>query len=76
MACERCRGLELQLGGWMGPTPEAPYPCACPCAPGLTLREIQERWARHVHAMPPSLMRSKYEATIGGERLLFAPEPS
>ncbi len=40
--CERCGGAGLEFAGWMGPTPQAPYPRPCrDCSPNLTPREIQ-----------------------------------
>ena len=40
--CERCSGDRLEFGGWMGPTPQAPYPRPCrDCSPNMTPREIQ-----------------------------------
>lgn len=40
MTC-RCNGRRLEFGGWMGPTPEAPFPRPCTCSPDLTPRQIQ-----------------------------------
>lgn len=41
MTC-RCNGQRLEFGGWMGPTPEAPFPRPCPvCSADLTPRQIQ-----------------------------------
>lgn len=46
--CATCGGTRLLMGGWMGPTPQRPYPDPCPrCAPNLTARErqvIQQEW--------------------------------
>lgn len=41
MTC-RCNGQRLEFGGWMGPTPEAPFPRPCSaCSADLTPRQIQ-----------------------------------
>lgn len=46
--CATCGGSRLMMGGWMGPTPQRPYPDACPrCSPDLNPRErqvIQTQW--------------------------------
>lgn len=46
--CPNCGGTRLLMGGWMGPTPQRPYPDPCPrCAPDITARErqvIQQEW--------------------------------
>lgn len=40
--CPTCGGSRLRMGGWMGPTPSAPYPDPCQaCSPGMTARERQ-----------------------------------
>lgn len=40
--CGVCSGNRLEFAGWMGPTPEAPFPRPCPrCGTDLTPREIQ-----------------------------------
>jgi hypothetical protein len=46
--CARCGGSRLMMGGWMGPTPERPYPDPCPvCSADLSGRErqvLQHSW--------------------------------
>lgn len=46
--CGQCGGSRLMMGGWMGPTPAAPYPEPCPrCSPNLSPRErqvLQHSW--------------------------------
>lgn len=45
--CTMCGGSRLRMGGWMGPTPAAPYPEPCVCSPDLTPRErqvLQTQW--------------------------------
>lgn len=40
--CKACEGRRIELGGWMGPTLEAPLPRPCStCSPDLTNRQIQ-----------------------------------
>lgn len=52
--CAGCGGGRLDLGGWMGPTPEAPYPRTCPeCSPDASPRELQTAYAAYLHAMDP-----------------------
>lgn len=46
--CAMCHGSKLLMGGWMGPTPQAPFPNPCPkCAVDLTPRArqvLQAQW--------------------------------
>lgn len=46
--CATCGGSRLMMGGWMGPTPQRPYPDACPrCSDDISARErqvIQTQW--------------------------------
>lgn len=37
-ACSCCRETGWAFGGWMGPTPSAPYPAYCGCPAGSALR--------------------------------------
>ena len=40
--CAHCKDRRLEFGGWMGPTPEAPFPRPCyRCGTDMTPREIQ-----------------------------------
>lgn len=57
----RCDGSGLQLGGWMGPTRQAPYPRRCVCAAHWTGRELQLAYVRWLVAT--------YDPDVVDERL-------
>lgn len=69
MTCATCNGARLKLGGWMGPTPQRPYPDPCPaCSPELSPRERQAAFVAYV--TEPGRFDAK-----GRARMLLEPEP-
>jgi hypothetical protein len=63
--CESCGDTRLRMGGWMGPTPQRPYPDPCPdCWPEATKRDVQVRVVELI-ADGNAYLSSKYEPTTG-----------
>lgn len=54
--CSRCNNDRIDVGGWMGPTKEAPYPRPCPrCSPDMTDRELQQAYAAYLYRAPQAI---------------------
>lgn len=66
MAAEcACGGTKLRMGGWMGPTPQRPYPDPCAeCWPQATKREVQIRVLELI-ADGNAYLASKYHPSTG-----------
>lgn len=64
--CDACLGRKLDLGGWMGPTPQAPYPRRCPkCSSTISQRELQDAYARYLHSAPDAIAKRGLDALDG-----------